>query len=103
MPSNDAAALGKQGGAQRSKRAAQGPAPDILTPADRYQELSYRAQCREPGFDLSAFVHANFRPTLPAPSEYVSVPGQPIGDHIESLWEVLTRHPRVNTGAPARA
>jgi alpha,alpha-trehalase len=126
MPSNEAEALGTPGGAQRSRKAAEAPAPDILTPADRYQELftavqqsgifsdsktfvdcaprgepaailaDYRARCREPGFDLSAFVHANFRPTFPAPSEYVSVPGQPIGDHIESLWEVLTRHPRVH-------
>jgi hypothetical protein len=112
MPSNDAGALGTDRGAQRSIKAAQAPAPDVLTPADRYQELctavqqsgifsdsktfvdcahcgepaaileACRTRCREPGFDLPAFVHANFRPTLPAPGECVSVPGQPIGDHI---------------------
>src|SRR5205085_2340084 len=35
------------------------------------------------------------------PSEYVSIPGQPIGAHIEDLWPVLTRaperHPRRGT------
>ncbi|VTU16353.1 Cytoplasmic trehalase [Variovorax sp. PBL-H6] len=126
MPSSDYEVLGTQGDAQRSRKAAQAPAPDTLTPADRYQELftavqqssifsdsktfvdcaprgepaailaAYRARFREPGFDLAEFVHANFRPTHPPTGEYVSVPGQPIGEHIGSLWKVLTRHPRVH-------
>jgi alpha,alpha-trehalase len=57
---------------------------------------AYRARCHAPGFDLAEFVHANFRAIHPAPSEYVSVPGQPIAEHIESLWQVLTRHPKVH-------
>lgn len=116
-------------GARRSK-AAEAPAPDTLTPADRYQELfvavqanrvfpdsktfvdcaphgepadilaAYRAQCKAADFDLAQFVQAHFRPIQPAPSDYVSVPGQPIGQHIEDLWAVLTRHPKAH---PAHA
>jgi alpha,alpha-trehalase len=99
------------------------PAPDALTPADRYAELfvavqggrifpdsktfvdcaprsdpaailaAYRAQCQAAGFDLAAFVAANFKVVQPVPSDYVSVPGQPICAHIDDLWPVLTRHP----------
>ena len=112
--------------AKRSTRAAAAPAPDTLTPADRYQELfvavqsgrvfadsktfvdcapraepeailaAYRAQCGEPGFDLAAFVQASFELVEPAPSDYVSVPGQPIAAHIDDLWPVLTRHPQAH-------
>ncbi len=118
--------LGAAGGATRSKRAAEAPAPDVLTPSDRYQELftavqrsnvfadsktfvdcaprgepaailaAYRNQSHRPGFDLAAFVHAHFVAIQPAPSEYESVPGQPIGAHIDALWSVLTRHPKAH-------
>jgi alpha,alpha-trehalase len=118
------------GGNERSTKAAEAPAPDTLTPGDRYQELfvavqearvfpdsktfvdcaprgepaaildAYRAARHAPGFDLAAFVHAHFRVLQPAPSDYVSVPGQPIAAHIEDLWEVLTRHPSAH---PPRA
>ncbi|MGJ7509196.1 alpha,alpha-trehalase TreF [Variovorax sp. GT1P44] len=111
-------------GTQRSTRAAAAPAPDTLTPADRYEELfiavqsnhvfadsksfvdcaprfdpadilaAYRAQSPQPGFDLAAFVHAHFDVIDQAPSDYVSVPGQPIAAHIDDLWEVLTRYPQ---------
>ena len=54
---------------------------------------AYRATCVAPGFDLAAFVAANFDVVLPVPSDYVSVPGQPICEHIDDLWPVLTRHP----------
>ncbi len=96
---------------------------DPLTPADRYQELfvavqtggifsdsktfvdamprqqpaailaAYRARSAEPGFDLAAFVHAHF--VLPAVPDscYKSDPTQPLRDHIDALWTVLTRHP----------
>jgi alpha,alpha-trehalase len=109
---------------QRSTRAASAPAPDTLTPADRYQELFtavqsqrvfadsktfvdcapriepeailavYRAQAEQPAFDLAAFVQAHFEVLQPERSDYVSVPGQPIAAHIEDLWAVLTRHPQ---------
>lgn len=96
---------------------------DWLTPADRYQELfvdvqmgrvfpdsktfvdcaprgeperilaTYRAQRGQPGFDLAAFVHAHFEVPQVHASHYVSVPGQPLCEHIDSLWDVLTRRP----------
>ncbi|MDM0055202.1 alpha,alpha-trehalase TreF [Variovorax fucosicus] len=108
---------------RHAQRASACPAPDTLTPADRYQELftavqgarvfadsktfvdcaprgepadilaTYRAQCSAAGFDLAAFVAANFEVLLPEPSEYVSVPGQPLCAHIDDLWPVLTRQP----------
>jgi alpha,alpha-trehalase len=115
-----------RGGATRAKQAAEAPAPDVLTPADRYQALftavqrsdlfpdsktfvdsaplgepaeilaAYRSLCNRPGFDLAAFVQSHFVAIQPAPSEYESVPGQPIGAHIEALWEVLTRRPEAH-------
>ncbi len=108
----------------RFHRAAAAPAPDTLTPADRYQELftavqsshvfadsktfvdcaprdepetilaAYRTQSEQPGFDLAAFVDAHFEVLQPGASDYVSVAGQPIAAHIEDLWPVLTRHPQ---------
>ena len=105
------------------KAAAVAPA-DTLTPADRYQELfvavqmarvfedsktfvdcaprgdpeaildAYRAQGDEPGFDLKAFVQQHFEPPQVHKSHYVSVPGQPLCEHIDGLWDVLTRQPR---------
>ncbi len=107
----------------RARQAAAAPAPDTLTPADRYQELftavqgsrvfgdsktfvdcaprgepdailaAYRGQRRAPGFDLAAFVGAHFELHEPPPTDYVSVPGQPLCAHIDDLWPVLTRHP----------
>jgi len=110
-------------GHERARRAAAAPRPDTLTPADRYQELfvavqavrllgdsksfvdaaprvepdavlaAYRTRCALPDFDLAAFVHEHFDVPKPAPSDYVSVPGQPLRPHIDGLWDVLTRHP----------
>jgi len=109
---------------QRERQAARAPAPDRLSPADRYQELfvavqaggvfddsktfvdcapraapaaileAYRAEHRQSGFDLAAFVHRFFEPTAPPRSEYASRPGQGLCAHIDALWSVLTRHPR---------
>lgn len=109
---------------QRERQAARAPAPDRLSPADRYQELfvavqaggvfddsktfvdcapraapaaileAYRAEHRQSGFDLAAFVHRYFEPTAPPRSEYASRPGQGLCAHIDALWSVLTRHPR---------
>lgn len=96
---------------------------DTLTPADRYQELFvdvqmarvfpdsktfvdcvplgeperilalYRAQREQPDFDLAAFVHAHFEVPQVHASHYISVPGQSLCDHIDGLWDVLTRRP----------
>jgi len=98
-------------------------AADTLTPADRYQELFvdaqmnrvfadsktfvdcapmgeperilalYREQRGQPGFDLSAFVHEHFDVPVVHAGHYVSVQGQPLREHIDGLWDVLSRHP----------
>lgn len=97
---------------------------DTLTPADRYQELfvavqagrvfddsktfvdcaplhdpehildAYRARRSAPGFDLAVFVHENFRPEHPPRNGYVSDPDRTLVEHIDHLWDVLTRQPR---------
>lgn len=99
---------------------------DTLTPADRYQELFvdvqmkrvfadsktfvdcapqgeperilvlYHEQRGQPGFDLAAFVHAHFEAPVVHASHYVSMPGQPLRDHIDGLWDVLTRRPNLH-------
>ncbi|MBC7394911.1 MAG: alpha,alpha-trehalase TreF [Variovorax sp.] len=107
----------------RRERAAQAPPSDTHSPADRYQELfvavqrdgvfddsktfvdcapigtpveilaAYRAQCKAEGFDLHAFVSRHFALQHHAAKHYRSLPGQPIAQHIEGLWDQLTRHP----------
>ncbi|MDB5956137.1 alpha,alpha-trehalase TreF [Ramlibacter sp.] len=107
----------------RHAAAAAAPPPDILTPADRYQELfetvqreavfadsktfvdcaprdapeailaRYRAQRHAPGFDLRRFVRDHFGSPRPAHADYVPVPGQTIAQHIDSLWPFLAREP----------
>ena len=97
---------------------------DPLSPAERYAELfeavqlgrvfddsktfvdciplrdpdailsEYRGRRDQPGFALADFVHANFQAVQPPPSDYVSDPDQPLVAHIDTLWDVLTRHPR---------
>ena len=121
MPSAHPAAAAHH--AARDSQAAACPAPDTLTPADRYAELfiavqssrvfgdsktfvdcaprgepaailaAYRAHSGAPGFDLAAFVSAHFELLEPPPTQYVSVPGQPLCAHIDDLWPVLTRQP----------
>lgn len=99
-------------------------AADTLTPADRYQELfidvqmsrvfedsktfvdcaplhppeeileTYRNTCFADGFDIHAFVYDNFvTAELPA-SGFVSDPDRTLEEHIDTLWEVLTRRPK---------
>ncbi|MGH8085688.1 MAG: alpha,alpha-trehalase TreF [Lysobacter sp.] len=97
---------------------------DTLTPADRYQELfvavqtgrvfadsktfvdcapridperileAYRARHAMPDFDLAAFVHEHFQPEPAHDSEYVADRDRPLAEHIDGLWDVLTRQPR---------
>jgi len=97
---------------------------DVLTPADRYQELfvavqlgrvfddsksfpdcvplvapaeimrRYRADRGRPGFDLNGFVKQHFVHE-PVPAEhYVADPRQTLAEHIDGLWTVLSRQPR---------
>ncbi|KQP13820.1 trehalase [Pseudorhodoferax sp. Leaf267] len=103
--------------------AAQRPAPDTQSPADRYAELfvavqqgavfadsktfadcaprgapeaivaAYRRACGQPGFDLRAFVQQHFEPQRPALAPHAFTPGQSMAAHIDGLWDELTRHP----------
>ena len=96
---------------------------DVLTPADRYGDLFVAVQTNrvfpdsktfvdcvpkldpteilsrfhvsriEPDFDLAAFVHEHFEPEPPLARHYISSPGQSLSEHIDGLWEVLTRRP----------
>jgi alpha,alpha-trehalase len=51
----------------------------------------YEEQKVQPGFNLASFVEDHFTvPSLPS-AEYESVTGRPITEHIELLWNVLTR------------
>lgn len=100
------------------------PAPDALTPADRYLELyenvqssrifpdsktfadcapkmtplaillNYRRAKRYPGFNLEKFVHDHFHLPKDYSKEYISDPDRSLKDHIDSLWPVLTREPQ---------
>ncbi|AHF79305.1 Cytoplasmic trehalase (plasmid) [Sodalis praecaptivus] len=99
------------------------PVSDELSPADRYAELfaavqmsrvfsdsktfvdcapkidpteilaHYREQARQPGFNLANFVHDNFAAPSVHDSHYVACPQQTLIEHIDGLWEVLTRKP----------
>lgn len=59
----------------------------------------YNLEKNSEGFDLRAFVHHHF--TLPKEyaTNYVSDPGMPIIQHLESLWDVLTRQPEASTNS----
>jgi alpha,alpha-trehalase len=109
--------------ASRRTKASAAPAADTHSPADRYQELfvavqsaaifddsktfvdcaplgspevilaAYRTERRHAGFDLHAFVARHFATQHHAAKHYRSLEGQSIVDHIDRLWDVLTRHP----------
>jgi alpha,alpha-trehalase len=67
---------------------------DCIPGHDPEQILAaYRDQYQRTGFNLPAFVHDNFVVPQVHDSHYVSVPGQPLRDHIDGLWDVLTRQP----------
>lgn len=100
------------------------PAPDALTPADRYLELfehvqmsrifpdgktfpdcapkydpldiliRYRRTRRSAEFDLEKFVHDHFYLPQVNESFYVSNPDKSLTEHIDELWPVLTKMPQ---------
>ncbi|MEO7293628.1 MAG: alpha,alpha-trehalase TreA [Ginsengibacter sp.] len=53
----------------------------------------YEGQKHEPWFDLATFVHNNFILPKSHSTEYTSVTGRPIVEHIEMLWDELKRQP----------
>lgn len=96
---------------------------DVLTPADRYQELfvaiqggrifddsktfvdsiprrdpaeilkQYREVQGLPGFNLKTFVNDHFAHEATPDNHYISDPNQTIVAHIDDLWNVLVRNP----------
>ena len=99
------------------------PKSDELSPADRYEELfeavqmsrifpdsktfvdcapkldpaeilaRYRQNVSRPDFNLADFIKAYFAPPVVHASHYIADPKQNILEHIDGLWEVLTRRP----------
>jgi hypothetical protein len=97
---------------------------DVMTPADRYQELfvavqssgvfkdskdfvdctplrhpeeimrDYRKFSTDEGFHLAEFVQENFVHEPLEAHHYVSEPHQPLSAHIDDLWTILTPKPR---------
>src|SRR6478609_6062863 len=53
----------------------------------------YESEKNKPGFDLKAFVHENFLLPESNTSDYKSAAERPIIDHLELLWDELTRQP----------
>ena len=66
-----------------------GDARPKRNPADIRQD--YLAQRDKPGFDLKAFVSANFEESAPIKAEPPKA-GADLPTHIKDLWPVLTRH-----------
>jgi alpha,alpha-trehalase len=64
------------------------PNSDLSHIHDRYEK-----EKNDPGFDLSAFVHTHFTLPVSFKTDFVTVKGRPIKEHIERLWDFLTRQP----------
>ena len=64
------------------------PKHELAFIQERYEE-----QKKEPGFNLSFFVHEYFIEPKSTASGYESDTSQPVKEHLESLWNVLTRQP----------
>jgi alpha,alpha-trehalase len=54
---------------------------------------AYRQQSARDGFDLRAFVAAHFEVQLPLEGDYKTAPNVDVREHIDRLWDVLTRKP----------
>jgi alpha,alpha-trehalase len=64
------------------------PKTDLSFIQDRYEE-----EKNERGFNLSAFVYEYFDEPKEISTGYKSNTNTPVREHIEMLWDVLTRHP----------
>ncbi len=67
------------------------PATDLSTIKHLYEE-----QKLKPEFNLTRFVHQYFILPKNNSAEYKSVAGRPIDEHIEMLWNELTRRPQTS-------
>lgn len=54
---------------------------------------AYEREKHEPGFGLRAFVATHFELPQARDSGYVGDPGRDVVEHIDALWDVLTREP----------
>ena len=63
---------------------------------------SYKRERTAPSFDLRAFVAREFTVPAPAASDYQTIPGQDVRQHIDRLWPVLTRAPQPATPYSSR-
>jgi alpha,alpha-trehalase len=74
-----------------------------LVPVDALRKIlkDYVQQRERPGFDLNVFVEERFHDYMgPATtSGYASTPGEPVEEHINGLWKVLTRSAYRNNGS----
>src|SRR6185312_11942475 len=64
------------------------PKRDLAFILKRYEE-----EKKEPGFNLSFFIHEYFAEPKSLESGYTSDTSRPIDKHLELLWDVLTRQP----------
>ena len=64
------------------------PRADLSFILQRYDE-----EKKAPGFDLPAFVHENFTEPGKLTENYKSEADRPISEHLELLWDELTRQP----------
>lgn len=64
------------------------PKDDLAAIRDRYEEKKSKN-----GFSLANFIHDNFQEPGMIASGFVSDKNAPLTEHIEKLWDVLTRHP----------
>src|SRR3546814_19943070 len=55
---------------------------------------AYRERNKHDGFELADFVTENFNAPVAPASGYESDPDQSLCEHIDSLWDVLTRSPK---------
>ncbi len=54
---------------------------------------SYEKEKNSRDFNLSSFVHKHFSLPKDSKTDFVSVTGRPVKEHITKLWDVLTRQP----------
>jgi alpha,alpha-trehalase len=74
-----------------------------LVPVDALRKIlkDYEQQRERPGFDLNEFIEQRFKSYLGSMDEtgYASAQGQPVEEHINELWKILTRHAYRNNGS----
>jgi alpha,alpha-trehalase len=72
-----------------------------LVPADKLSKIleQYTVQRQAPGFNLHAFVEKYFRQYLDRTPSYQTNPNHSIEQHIDELWDVLTRESYEDKGS----